>query len=73
MMMHKVKSIASERGQSFEQVAAETEVSRGQLYRICRGRSGGSPRFWRAMIRWSDGRITPNDFFADALEGVGDG
>jgi len=68
-MIEKIKKIAAKKGKTFEQVAAQDfGISRYQLRRIALGQSPGSVRFWREMIKWSSGRITPDARFMDEID-----
>ncbi len=67
-MLNEIKSIATGKGQTFEQAAAHFGMSRYQLRRIALGTSPGSVDFWREMIKWSSGRVTPNARFSSEIE-----
>lgn len=67
-MIEHIKKIAAEKGMTFEQAAAHFGLSRYQLRRIALGSSPGSVEFWRAMIKWSSGAITPDTRFRSEIE-----
>lgn len=67
-MIEQIKKIAALKGQTFEQVAADFGLSRYQLRRIALGQSPGSVEFWRKMIKWSSGQITPDARFKDEID-----
>lgn len=64
------KQIAAEKGQTVEQAAGACGVSRWAVWRILSGRVRGGAGFWERTIRWSGGRITPNDLFAETIAEV---
>lgn len=72
-MIEQIKSIAREKGQTLEQAATEIGVSRFQLRKVARGESLGSKSFWEGMIRWSGGRVTPDESFRASIESAKSG
>lgn len=74
-MKDELIAIASEKGQTLAEAAAEIGVSRRQLERIAKRLEGngtkatfGTLRFWRGMVRWSGGRITPDLYIVEDIE-----
>lgn len=60
-MWNSIEQIAAQRGETVDQAAASLGVSLKQLRRVATGSSFGSKAFWRRMVEWSGGKITPND------------
>ena len=67
-MLEQIKQIGTEKGLTFEQVAAHFGMSRYQLRRIALKQSPGSIDFWNKMIEWSGGKITADTRFQSQIE-----
>lgn len=69
-MLDQIKQIGTEKGLTFEQVAAHFGISRYQLRRIALKKSPGSIEFWNKMIVWSGGKITADTRFQNEINSV---
>lgn len=67
-MLEQIKQIGTEKGLTFEQVAAHFGMSRYQLRRIALKQSPGSIDFWNKMILWSGGSITSDTRFKSEID-----
>lgn len=66
--MESIREIAYQKRQTLTQVAVELGTTDGHLRRLIKRETFASADLWRSIIRWSEGRVTPNDFFSEEIK-----